>query len=168
MRPSSSKAATGSAQVLLDAAIEALSGQYDNAEGGFGNAPKFPMPATLTRVLRSWAASGRKNRDALNMVMTSLTKMARGGIYDHLGGGFCRYATDRKWIIPHFEKMLYDNGQLLSLYADALAIGPDELFARTARETADWLLRDMQHPAGGFYAAVDADSEGVEGKLGSR
>src|SRR5690606_29221478 len=118
-------------QALLDAARQQLGEQYDSAFGGFGSAPKFPMPATVERLLRGWAARrdrGDPDRDALEMVTNTLTKMARGGIRDHLGGGFCRYSTDRQWMIPHFEKMLYDNAQLLALYSDALALGPDGLF----------------------------------------
>ena len=155
---------------LLQAARTQLGDRYDALEGGFGSAPKFPMPAALERLLRHWAhihanRSEQPDRDALNMVMTTLTKMARGGIYDHIGGGFCRYATDRRWAIPHFEKMLYDNGALLGLFADALALGPDPLFTGAVRESAAWLMREMQHPEGGYYAAQDADSEGEEGKF---
>jgi len=154
-------------EALLAAARDQLAKQYDSRDGGFGNAPKFPMPGTIERLLRQWAYSTRKgdrDREALEMAMITLTRIARGGIYDHVGGGFCRYSTDSRWMIPHFEKMLYDNGQLLSVYADALAVGPDDLFEGAVRETAAWLIDDMQHADGGFFSAVDADSEGEEGR----
>ncbi len=156
---------------LLEKARDQLAAGFDAAEGGFGTAPKFPMPSSIDRLLRHWAFSGFSSRragnrdgDALDMAMKTLTGIARGGIYDHVGGGFCRYATDRQWQIPHFEKMLYDNGSLLAVYADALAFGDDPLFEAAVRETADWVIRDMQHARGGYFSALDADSEGEEGK----
>ncbi|MDE0053010.1 MAG: thioredoxin domain-containing protein [Gammaproteobacteria bacterium] len=152
---------------LLVAARDQLAGSFDRAEGGFGAAPKFPMPSSMDRLLRHWGYSGKmgqRDGDAMEMVMISLTKIARGGIYDHVGGGFCRYSTDRHWEIPHFEKMLYDNGLLLTVYADALALGDDPLFEAAVRETAGWIMRDMQHSQGGYFSALDADSEGEEGK----
>ena len=150
---------------LAATAREQLGAEYDATAGGFGSAPKFPMPAALERLLRHWASGDRRDRDALNMVTATLTQMGRGGLYDHLGGGFFRYATDREWRIPHFEKMLHDNGALLALYADALALGQDPLFAGVARETAGWLMGELQSPGGAYCTALAADSEGEEGKF---
>ena len=118
-------------RTLLSAARDQLASRYDPIHGGFGPAPKFPMPANIERLLRHWAFSRRHDavdREAFDMALTTLTRIARGGIYDHVGGGFCRYSTDNEWMIPHFEKMLYDNGRLMSLFADALGLGPDPLF----------------------------------------
>ena len=115
---------------------------------------------------RHWSYSKRQDRidrESFNMALTTLTRVARGGIYDHVGGGFCRYSTDNEWMIPHFEKMLYDNGTLMSLFADALGLGPDPLFEGALKETAQWIVRDMQHPEGGYFTSLDADSNGVEG-----
>ena len=147
---------------LLDDATRAVGRAFEPVHGGFGNAPKFPHPMDLRVLLRQHARTG--DAHALHMVTHTLDKMSRGGIHDHLGGGFARYSTDERWLAPHFEKMLYDNALLSTTYLEAYQVTRDPEYARVARETMDYVLCRMTSPVGPFYSTEDADSEGVEGK----
>jgi hypothetical protein len=150
-------------RAMFDEAFRELAADFDETQGGFGGAPKFPIPHHIGFLLRYWKRTGTD--EALDMAVRTLEAMRRGGIFDHIGFGFHRYSTDAEWLVPHFEKMLYDQALLSEIYAEAFAATGRAEFKRTAAEVAEYVLRDLTSPEGGFSTAEDADSEGEEGKF---
>jgi len=148
---------------LMEACVDALRATFDSVHGGFGGAPKFPPAMAIEFLLRHHRRTG--SEPARVMAEETLARMARGGMYDQIGGGFHRYSVDAEWHVPHFEKMLYDNAQLASAYTSAFLLTREKFYARIAEETLDYVIRDLSSPEGGFYSSEDADSEGVEGKF---
>ena len=161
VRPKPDKNSERLNESILEKAYWQLAGLYDPKWGGFGRAPKFPTPHHLNFLLR-WHLKRPESR-ALEMAQSTLTAMRRGGIFDHLGKGFHRYSVDERWLVPHFEKMLYDQALLALAYLEAYQLSKDEFFADSARDIFSYVLRDMTSQEGGFFAAEDADSEGREG-----